>query len=77
MPGLPFTLRSRSFSENLTVTACCRQSDGTLKAISNAMVSMASESLAKASRTLYNECRDLEKVGNRIVAITSVNTCKR
>ena len=34
------------------VMACCRLSDGTFKAIANAMVSMVSESPVKASRTL-------------------------
>ena len=53
----------------MIVTASCRQIDGMLKAILNATVSMVSESLAKASRTLYKERRDFEKVGNRIVAI--------
>ena len=47
-----------------------------LKAILNATVSMVSESPAKASRTLYKERMGLEKVGNRVVAIASVNTCK-
>ena len=74
------------------VTACSRLSDGTLKSISNATVSMVSESPAKASRTLFLWCPshqqklrehsiksavDLEKVGNRIVAIASINTSKR
>ena len=39
------------------VTACCRQSDGLLKAISNVLVSMMSESQAKTSRTLYKGWR--------------------
>ena len=37
--------------------ACCRLSDGTLKAVSNAAVSMVSELPVKASRTLYKERR--------------------
>ena len=41
--------------KTITVTAYSCQSDGMLKAISNAMVSMVSESPAKASRTLYKE----------------------
>ena len=43
-----------------------------LKAILNATVSMVSESPAK---TLHKEGGDLEKVGNRIVSIASINTC--
>ena len=39
------------------VTACCRLSNGMLKAISNTTVSFVSESPAKASRTLYKERR--------------------
>ena len=39
------------------VTECSRQSHGTLKAISNATVSMVSESPVKTSRTLYKERR--------------------
>ena len=39
------------------VTVCRCLSDGTLKAISNAMVSMVSESHVKDSRTLYIERR--------------------
>ena len=58
------------------VTACCCQSNGTFKAILNAKVSMVSELPAKTLRILYKSGGDLEKVGNRIVAIASMNTCK-
>ena len=50
MPGLPLhTSRlDREISvRTVIVTACHRQSDGMLKAISNATVSMVSKSLAK------------------------------
>ena len=52
---------------------CYRLNDGMLKAISNAVVSMVSESPAEASRM---SAGSLEKVGNRVVAIASINTCK-
>ena len=42
------------------------------------MVSMVSESPAKTSRTLlHKNGGDLKNVGNRIVAIASMNACKR
>ena len=54
MPRLP----DREISvRTAIVTACCRLSDGMLKVISNAMVSMVSELPAKALRTLYKERR--------------------
>ena len=53
MPGLPLLAKIERFSERtVTVTACCSQSEETLQAISNAMVSMVSELPAKTSRTL-------------------------
>ena len=52
MPRLPL---HAYIERNNKVTACCCQSDGTLNAISNATVSMVSESPAKTSRTLYKE----------------------
>ena len=70
-------LRSRYIIKNCNSYGCCCLSDGTLKAISNAAVSMVSESPAKASKTLYKGAGDLKKVGNRIVAIVSINTSKR
>ena len=55
--GMPGQVDREISVRTAIVTACCRQSDGMLKAISNATVSMVSESLAKASRTLYKERR--------------------
>ena len=49
-----------------------------LKAISNATVSMVSELPAKIFREHSIKSQgDLEQVGKRIVAIASMNTCKR
>ena len=42
MPGLPFALDREISVRSVIVTACCRQSDGMLKAISNGTVSMVS-----------------------------------
>ena len=57
MPGLPLRLDREISVRTVRVTACCRQSDGMLKAISNATASMVFESPVKASRTLYKERR--------------------
>ena len=43
MPGLSLVL----FRRTVIITACFCQSEGTLEALSNAMVSMVSESPAK------------------------------
>ena len=71
--GFLFTLREISV-RTARATACCRLSDGTLEAISNATVSMVSKSLEKASRTLYKGRRGFKEGGNRIVAIANINT---
>ena len=47
-----------------------------LKAISNATVSMVSESPSHWREHSIKSGGDLEKVGKRIVAIASMNTCK-
>ena len=68
MPGLPLhSYIDREISvKTLTVTVCCCQSDGMLKAISNALISMVSESLAKASKMLYKDRRGFRECSNRI-----------
>ena len=48
----------REISERTAIVIpCCRQSEGMLQAILNAMASMVSESPAITSRTLYKERR--------------------
>ena len=47
-----------------------------LKAISNAIVSMCPSHRQKLKEHSIKSTGNLEKVGNRIVAIASVNTCK-
>ena len=59
------------------VIVCCLQSEGTLEAILNAMVSKASDRRLQLQEHSIKSGRDLKKVGNRVVAIASMNTCKR
>ena len=54
-------LRSSDFSKNCNSCSILSPSEGMLKAISNAMVSMVSESPAKTSRTLYKEQRKIRE----------------
>ena len=73
--GCLFAFRSIEISiRTVIVAACYCQSDGMLKAISNATVSSRQRKLREHS---IKSRDDLEKVGNRIVAIAYMNTCKR
>ena len=53
------------------VTACCRQSDGTLKALLSARFLWSPSHRRKLREYSIKNAGDLERVGNRIVAIAS------
>ena len=58
------------------VTACCHQSNGTLKAIRILRFLWYPSHWRKLREHSIKSRGDLEKVGNRMVAIASMNTCK-